>query len=104
MTVGGLPAILLHRIPYPIDQGMDPTHASWVLGGTAGVGVVGKLGFGAFLDRYEQRTVVVVCFGLQALGADLLFFAANPVILALHVLVYGYSMGGNATGVRSPET
>ena len=35
-------------------------------GATAGVGVVGKLGFGALLDRFEQRRVIMWCFGLQA--------------------------------------
>jgi MFS family permease len=97
LTISGLSAILLHQIPYLIDQGMDPTLASWILGGTAGVGVVGKLGFGALLDRFDERRVILFCFGLQAVGIALLFFAAKPWMLCLYVLVYGYSMGGNAT-------
>ena len=97
LTISGLSAILLHQIPYLIDQGMDPVLASWVLGGTAGVGVLGKLGFGALLDRFDERRVILLCFFLQAVGIGLLFFAADPWVLLAYVLVYGYAMGGNAT-------
>lgn len=97
LTVSALSAVLLHQIPYLIDRGMDPSLASWVLGGTAGVGVVGKLGFGSLLDRFEERRVIVSCFLLQAFGVVLLFFASRPWVLVAYVLIYGYAMGGNAT-------
>jgi MFS family permease len=97
LTVSGLSAILLHQIPYLLDQGVSPRIASWVLGGTAAVGVVGKLGFGALIDRLDQRRVILFCFALQAVGVSLLFFTASPIGLALYVVLYGYAMGGNAT-------
>jgi len=97
LTISGLSAILLHQIPYLIDQGMEPAIASWLLGATAGVGVVGKLGFGWLLDRFNERRVILFCFILQAVGIGLLFFAARRWVLVLYVLVYGYAMGGNAT-------
>lgn len=97
LTVMGLSATLLHLIIFLRDQGISTTHASWVLGATAGVGVIGKLGFGALLDRFEQRRVIMWCFGLQALGVLLLIGARGPLSLWLFVLVYGFAMGGNAT-------
>ena len=97
LTVMGLSAILLHQIPLLIDLGVSPAHAALALAATAGVGVIGKLGFGALLDRFEQRRVIVACFLLQAAGLLLLPFARVPGVLALYVLVYGYAMGGNAT-------
>ncbi len=97
LTVMGLSAILLHQIPLLIDLGVTTSHAALALGATAGVGVVGKLGFGALLDRFDQRRVIVACFVLQAVGLALLPFARVPALLALYVLVYGYAMGGNAT-------
>ena len=97
LTVMGLSAILLHQIPLLIDLGVSASHAALALGATAGVGVVGKLGFGALLDRFDQRRVIVACFLLQAAGLLLLPFARSPVLLVLYVLVYGYAMGGNAT-------
>jgi MFS family permease len=80
-----------------IDLGVDGSRAALALGATAGVGVVGKLGFGALLDRFDQRRVIVGCFLLQAAGLLLLPFARVPAILALYVLIFGYAMGGNAT-------
>jgi MFS transporter, OFA family, oxalate/formate antiporter len=97
LTVMGLSAILLHQIPLLIDLGVSPSHASFALAATAGVGVVGKLGFGALLDRFDQRRVIVACFLLQAAGLLLLPFAGTPAVLVLYVLIYGYAMGGNAT-------
>ncbi len=97
LTVMGLSAVLLHQIPLLLDLGVDPSHAALALGATAGVGVVGKLGFGALLDRFEQRRVIVACFVLQAMGLVLLPFARVPAVLVAYVLVYGYAMGGNAT-------
>jgi len=97
LTVSGLSAILLHQIPYLIDQGIPPRTASWVLGATAAVGVVGKLGFGALIDRFDQRRVILGCFGLQAVGISLLLFHISPLMLVVYVLLYGYAMGGNVT-------
>lgn len=97
LTVMGVSATLLHQVPLLIDFGVTPAHAALALGATAGVGVVGKLGFGALLERVEQRRVIVGCFLAQAAGLLLLPFARVPWVLVLYVLVYGYAMGGNAT-------
>ena len=97
LTVMGLSATLLHLITFLRDRGISGAHASWALGATAGVGVVGKLGFGALLDRFEQRRVIIWCFGLQALGVILLAITTGWATLALFVLIYGFAMGGNAT-------
>ncbi|MGH7896991.1 MAG: MFS transporter, partial [Candidatus Binatia bacterium] len=97
LTVGGLSAVLLHQIPYLLDQGVPPRTAAWVLGGTAAVGVIGKLGFGTLIDRFDQRRVILFCFGLQALGISLLLLPISPAMLAAYIVLYGYAMGGNAT-------
>ena len=97
LTVMGLSATLLHLITFLRDRGFSGAYASWALGATAGVGVVGKLGFGALLDRFEQRRVIMWCFALQALGVVLLAVTTGWVTLALFVLIYGFAMGGNAT-------
>jgi MFS family permease len=71
--------------------------ASWTLGATAGFGVVGKVGFGYLLDRFDQRRVAALCFTLQSVGAGILLAIHGPVMLALYAIVYGFAMGGNAT-------
>jgi MFS family permease len=97
LTGAGLSATLLHQIAFLSDRGLAPAAAAWVLGATAGMGVVGKLGFGALLDRFGQRRIILLCFGLQALGVIALMAPTTAPMLALFVVVYGFAMGGNAT-------
>ncbi len=97
LTLAGLSGVLLYQIPLLVDRGMPHTQASLVLSATAAMGVVGKLGFGALLDRYDQRRVAAVCFVLQAAGVLLLWQTSGGVLLACYVVLYGYAMGGNAT-------
>jgi cyanate permease len=97
LTMAGLAGTLLYQIPLLLDRGMSPRSASLVLGATAGMGVVGKLGFGALLDRFDQRRVAAACFALQAVGVLLLWQGHGPILLACYVVLYGYAMGGNAT-------
>src|SRR4029453_6252298 len=51
LTMAGLSGVLLYQIPLLVDRGMPATRASLVLGATPAMGVLGKLGFGALLDR-----------------------------------------------------
>jgi len=101
LTMAGLSSTLLFQTALLIDRGIPEHAASLVLGATAAMGVVGKLGFGALLDRFDQRRVAAVCFCLQAAGVCILWRAHGPVALACYVLLYGYAMGGNATLVAS---
>ena len=71
LTGAGLSATLLHEIAFLRDRGLGAAQAARVLGATAGVGVLGKLGFGALLDRFGQRRIILLCFALQALAIPL---------------------------------
>ena len=97
LTIAGLSAVLLYQIPLLVDRGMPEGRAALVLGATAAMGVAGKLGFGALLDRFDQRRVAAVCFVLQAVGVALLALGHGAPLLAAYVVLYGYAMGGNAT-------
>ncbi|MBX3028131.1 MFS transporter [bacterium] len=97
LTGAGLSATLLHQIAFLRDRGLSGPAAAWVLGATAGMGVVGKLGFGALLDRFGDRAIILLCFGLQALGVGLLVAPTSTPMLTVFVVVYGFAMGGNAT-------
>lgn len=101
LTMAGLSSTLLFQTALLIDRGLPERAASLVLGATAAMGVVGKLGFGVLLDRFDQRRVAAVCFCLQAAGVCLLWRAHGPAALACYVVLYGYAMGGNATLVAS---
>jgi len=97
LTGAGLSATLLHQIAFLRDRGLEGPAAAWVLGATAGMGVLGKLGFGALLDRFGQRAIILLCFGLQAVGVVLLMAPTSVPMLTIFVVVYGFAMGGNAT-------
>jgi MFS family permease len=101
LTMAGLAATLLYQVPLLIDRGLPPATASLVLGATAAMGVVGKLGFGALLDRYDQRRVAAACFLLQAAGVLVLLWARSVPWLVGYVILYGYAMGGNVTLLAS---
>lgn len=101
LTFAGLSATLLYQVPLLLDRGIDETHAAIVLGATAAMGVVGKLGFGTLLDRYDQRRIAAMCFWLQTVGVVLLWAGTSAPLLAGYVVVYGYAMGGNATLLAS---
>jgi cyanate permease len=101
LTMAGIAAVLLYQVPMLLDRGFSETLASVLLGATAAMGVVGKLGFGALLDRFDQRRVAATCFCLQSAGVVLLWRARSPTLLACYVLLYGYAMGGNATLIAS---
>lgn len=101
LTMAGLSAVLLYQTQFLIDQGMTAANAAYVLGATAAMGVVGKLGFGALLDRFDQRYVAAACFALQAVGVTMLWASQHPAVLGAYVVLYGYAMGGNATLLAS---
>jgi MFS family permease len=97
LTMAGIAGMLLFQIPLLIDRGMPATHASLLLGATAAMGMLGKLGFGAILDRFDQRRVASACFLAQAAGIAVIWLGHGPLALLTYVLLYGYAMGGNAT-------
>jgi MFS family permease len=95
--MSGIAGTLLYQNSLLIDRGVSAAHASLVLGATAAMGTLGKLGFGRMLDRHDQRRVAAGCFLAQAAGVALLWLGRGPTALALYVVLYGYAMGGNAT-------
>jgi cyanate permease len=88
-------------MPLLLDRGFPESLASLVLGATAAMGVVGKLGFGALLDRLDQRRVAAACFCLQRAGVFILWQTRSVPLLVCYVILYGYAMGGNATLLAS---
>jgi MFS family permease len=87
-------------MPLLIDRGFPEALASLVLGATAAMGVVGKLGFGALLDRFDQRRVAAVCFCLQSAGVFILWQTRSIRCRLLRRPVR-LRDGGNATPSRA---
>lgn len=64
--------------PSAVSQGVDTTYAAWLLGLMNGLSIVGRLGIGAFADRYGKLTALVASFVLCGAG-HLLFWL--PAVL-----------------------
>jgi MFS family permease len=87
---------LAHQKLYHVDIGYATTAAAIIYSITAGMGSLGKLGFGLLSDKIRVKYVAALCFGLQAIGVLLLMASSNPTILWVYVILYGVSMGGVA--------
>jgi len=90
----GQTALLLNQVTYFQDIGITPAKATRALGLCAMLGITGKLFFGAMADRYAARYAMVLCFGLQAVGAIVLLMTPMLGSPYWFVLLWGFAMGG----------
>lgn len=87
--------ILQHQVPMLMElAGTTEAAAATALGLTAGVGGAGKICFGRISDTWPFRSVVALCFGLQAAAVGLLLFFEFPAMVWIYTAVFGFSMGG----------
>lgn len=87
--------ILQHQVPMLMElAGTTEAAAAAALGLTAGVGGAGKICFGRISDTWPFRSVVALCFGLQAAAVGMLLFFEFPAMVWIYTAVFGFSMGG----------
>jgi len=87
--------ILQHQVPMLMElAGTTEATAAAALGLTAGVGGAGKICFGRISDTWPFRSVVALCFGLQAAAVGMLLFFEFPAMVWIYTAVFGFSMGG----------
>nr|MDO8134512.1 MFS transporter [Candidatus Njordarchaeum guaymaensis] len=86
--------VLIHQFAFVSDKGISAQEAASVLGLTAGLGVVGKLVFGAIIDRAGSKFTAMVCFATQSLGLLIFVYAREMLAIWLFAFVFGISMGG----------
>jgi sugar phosphate permease len=86
--------VLQHQVPLIAEAGLTQAAAAFAMGLTAGMGGLGKVGFGRITETVPFRYAAAFCFGLQAL-AVLLFLATQSVAMVwVYVLLFGFAMGG----------
>ncbi len=93
----GILAVLNHEVPFISDMGISAETAATALGLTAGIGVLGKLGFGYLADRFSARKVTLLSVALQALGVFILMQSRGMGMVWAFVIVFAVSMGGMNT-------
>jgi MFS family permease len=86
--------VLQHQVPLIMDKGATEALAAAVLGLTAGIGGLGKLGFGRISETWPFRYVVLLCFGLQGLAILILLYSQSAAAIWVYAVVFGFSMGG----------
>lgn len=87
-------AVLMHMVWMGIDGGLSPFDAAILLSISAGVGVVGKVIFGAMADRLDTRIAVWLAITFQILGVSILSRSPEHTNMLLAVASFGFGMGG----------
>ena len=87
-------ATLTHMIPRLVDLGVSLGDAAKVMSVCAGVGVLGKLGFGWIADRQSLRRVVVLVIILQFTGQFLMYMNDGLALFTLGAAIFGLGVGG----------
>jgi MFS family permease len=78
-----------HLIPHAIDHGYSEVTAATAVGVMGLMNVVGTLGSGWLTDRYDNRRLLAVYYGLRAVGiASLPFISGVPALFGF-AIVYG---------------
>ena len=93
----GIIGVIVHEVPFITDMGVSSTTAATVLGLTAGIGVLGKLCFGYFADRFSPRWMMLACVALQAVGVVILMQSRSLGMVWVFVIVFAFGCGGTNT-------
>ena len=87
-------ATLTHMIPRLVHLGHSLVDAAGVMSLCAGLGVLGKLGFGWIADRQSVRRVVVMVIILQFTGQFLMYASDEFGVFSLGAAIFGLGVGG----------
>lgn len=89
--------VLAHVTAYLTDSGIAATHAAGALGLTAAFAALGVLGFGAAVDRWNIKSVLIAILILFAIGVSILFAVTQGAPtwpLYAFVALFGLAIGG----------
>ena len=86
--------IIVHIVPYAIDQGLEKATAVGVLSAVGGCSILGRLTMGGVFDILGARRSLMICFALLFSSFILLQQLPNPSWLFLFALFYGVAHGG----------
>jgi MFS family permease len=85
---------LIHMVPQLTDRGISLQAASMIAAATAGCGVIGKLAYGALVDRWDIRHALWLAIGFQVVGQLLMLFVPGYLWFLLGACSFGFGMGG----------
>ena len=86
--------VVFHLVPYATDRGISPVMAATLMSVLGTANMAGKLTMGPVSDRIGRRTVIALCFGLEAAMLLWLIVAWGPWSLYLFAALFGFAYGG----------
>lgn len=92
LALAGQIAYLVHQVSF-LSQYLGPQVAASAVSITAGSSIVARLILGVFVDRLDNRHVIMACVLLQGLAVITLAFYNHIFILYLCTLIFGLTMG-----------
>ena len=87
-------ATLIHMVPKLTDSGLSLVAASGIASATAGFGIMGKLIFGALVDRWDVRHALWLGIGFQFVGQLMMVFMEGHLVFLIGACFFGFGMGG----------
>ncbi len=87
-------ATLIHMVPQLTDRGINLVSASLIASSTAFFGILGKVIYGALVDRWDVRHALWLGIGFQFTGQLFMLFSSGYVGFLLGASLFGFGMGG----------
>ncbi len=87
-------ATLIHMVPQLTDSGFSLIAASAVASVTAAFGVIGKLTYGALVDRWDVRYALWLAIAFQLVGQIIMLFIPGYFPFLIGACFFGFGMGG----------
>ena len=87
-------ATLIHMVPQLTDRGIDLISASVIASSTALFGVMGKLIYGALVDRWDVRWALWLAIAFQVAGQLFMLFGNGYSGFLIGASLFGFGMGG----------
>ena len=81
-------------VPKLTDSGLSLVAASGIASATAGFGIMGKLIFGALVDRWDVRHALWLGIGFQFVGQLMMVFMDGYLAFLIGACFFGFGMGG----------
>jgi MFS family permease len=91
--------ILVHIVPFARDLGVSATKAAGVISTIGGVSMLGRFATGIFIDRYNSRLAMIICFVLLISTLLWLQIADELWMIYLFAACYGIAHGGFFTAI-----
>lgn len=86
--------VFVHLVPYATDQRIPAAVAASFVSVIGVFNIVGKIGGGAFSDRYGLRMGMLICFGIGAFSLFWLNFASTLWMFYSFAVVFGLAYSG----------